>query len=66
MSKTILTYRQKDEFRDYFVSEVMGLNALEESISWIQKNLYPEDVFEESQLSQWAEEKDYVKNKEAG
>ena len=34
---------------------------LDEAIKWIESNLRPEDVFDESALSNWAENNDYIK-----
>lgn len=47
-----------DEMRK---SVEMSSSALDYAISWIQKNLEPDDVFTDTQLENWAESNDYVK-----
>lgn len=50
------TYAQEESFK----SEIIGNGLLEDAITWIKKNLSPEDVFDETDLVTWAEEKGYV------
>ena len=49
-------FRQK-VFLDSIPEGVLG-----EAIDWIAKNLVPEDVFDEKELSEWATENGFVKN----
>lgn len=44
-----------------FIVSIIPTSLLEEAISWIKNNLYPEDVFEEDQLKLWAEENNFTK-----
>lgn len=50
----------KDEknFKDYIVNN----DLLAEAIEWIKSNLDPTDVFDISDLEEWAEDNDYVKS----
>lgn len=34
--------------------------SLEDALEWIQKNLNPEDVYEEKDLEYWAEQNGYI------
>lgn len=44
------------------VDEVkMSNGALDNAIEWISKNLNPDDVFSDKELSAWAEANGYVK-----
>lgn len=48
-----------------FITKVIvpGIPAdiLGDSLTWIQKNLVPEDVFDKKELGEWAEENGYIK-----
>jgi len=39
---------------------VISTTLLEEAMEWIASNLAPNDVFDESDLRDWAEENGYV------
>ena len=43
-----------------FIADVLSTSLLEDSIQWLQDNLSPEDVFEKSVLTEWAEENGFV------
>ena len=43
-----------------FMNEIMASDLLERSIEWIQKNLAPEDVFEEHDLTIWARDNRFI------
>lgn len=45
-----------------FISSVVSSTLLEEAIEWIQDNLYPETVFNENALREWAESNGYVED----
>lgn len=47
--------------RKKFISDVIAYDLLDEAISWIKSNMNPDEVFDESQLEEWAENNDYVK-----
>lgn len=42
-----------------FISTVIGTDLLENAIEWIRKNMNPSDVFNESDLKNWAEDNNY-------
>jgi hypothetical protein len=46
-----------DDFRDEVVS--LPKYLLDDSVSWIQNNLEPDDVFSAEQLETWAENNGY-------
>jgi hypothetical protein len=46
-----------DDFCDQVVS--LPKYLLDDSVSWIQNNLEPDDVFSEEQLEKWAEYNGY-------
>ena len=39
----------------------MSISTLDVAVDWMQKNLEPEDIFSEKQLSNWAEAAGWVK-----
>ena len=43
-----------------FAYEMFGTEKLEQAIEWIQKNLSPEDVFNQEQLDNWAQGNNYT------
>lgn len=45
-----LTTMQKRDF----IGEIVDSEVLEHAIGWIRRNLSPDDVFDDSQLEQWA------------
>jgi len=47
------------EDRD-FIQSVISSTLLEESIEWIKANLEPGEVFEKSELIDWAEAQGYT------
>ena len=47
-----------------FVSHLLPQYPLDEAIYWIAKNLRPADVFDASQLEEWAEENGYAVNED--
>ena len=60
-----MTSAQQDrEFLDGMLHVLRNDRLLETAIEWIQNNLYPEDVFSDKDLDQWAEENEYVKASE--
>ena len=54
----MITLQQEREFM-----EVVS-PSLDEIISWIKRNLTPEDVFDEEDLIEWAEENGYLPDDE--
>jgi len=52
-----MTTRKQDED---FLADMIPTNLLDLSVEWISKNLAPEEVFTEADLSAWAELNDYV------
>ena len=54
------TSRQDADFLD----DVIGNGLLDNSITWIQQHLGPEDVFDKAQLDAWAESNGYTKGAE--
>lgn len=38
-----------------FIDSIISSTLLEEAIEWIKRNLSPEDVFSEKELTYWAE-----------
>jgi hypothetical protein len=50
-------YRQDEAFRNEMVAD----DLLPRAIEWIRANLSPEDVFPESELVEWAEDRGYTK-----
>ena len=44
-----------------FLEAIISNSLLEDATEWIQKNMEPEDIFNEQQLSTWAEDKGYTK-----
>lgn len=51
------TYNENKEFTESVIN-VAGL--LDDAIDYIKSNLTPEDVFDKSDLENWAEENGYV------
>jgi hypothetical protein len=49
-----------EEMETFIETKVNGA-ALDSAISWIGSNLDPDDVFDEKQLSNWAESNGYIK-----
>lgn len=54
------TDRQDKEF----ISNVISKTLLEDAIEWIKSNMTPEDVFEASELSDWATSNGFVKDED--
>lgn len=54
------TDRQDKEF----ISNVISKTLLEDAIEWIKSNMTPEDVFNASELSDWAESNGFVKDED--
>ena len=54
-------FNERQDFLNYFVSEVISSSALENAIDWIKEKLEPEDVFDKDQLENWAEQNGYIK-----
>lgn len=61
------TVRQDKLFADALIKTIVAAIRgedgilLETAIEWMQENLSPESVFNESELESWAEENGYVK-----
>lgn len=60
------TGKQDSDFASSMEEDVkteitVGKGALDNAIWWMQKNLDPDDVFDEKQLSAWAESNGYIK-----
>lgn len=53
-----MTTRKQD---DDFIFDVIGSSLLDSAISWIQKNLEPEEVFTDVELGVWADNQGYKK-----
>lgn len=53
------SYRQDQQFTETLFD---GNNFLQVAIEWIGKNMNPDDVFDEKDLSNWAEENDFTHN----
>jgi hypothetical protein len=51
------TTRRENEM---FAENLLVDDPLDKAIEWIHHNLKPEDVFTQTQLSQWAEENGYI------
>ena len=47
-----------------FLSSVVGKGLLESAIDWIQSNLQPEEVFNDTALDIWATNQGYQKEPE--
>lgn len=45
-----------------FVENVISKTLLEDAIEWIKNNMTPEDVFNVSELADWAESNGYIKD----
>ena len=56
-----MTTREQDE---EFVSDMIGMELLDNAVEWISKNLKPEDVFTDSELEDWALDNGYVAKEE--
>ena len=54
------TSRQNQQFIDTVIPD--GL--LEEAIAWIKSNMTPEDVFEPSELSDWALGNEFIRDED--
>lgn len=54
------TDRQDKEF----VSSIISRTLLEDAIEWIKNNMTPEDVFNSSELSDWALSNGFVRESE--
>jgi hypothetical protein len=44
-----------------FIDEIISTSLLEDAISWISKELSPEDVFKKDELVAWAEDNGFIK-----
>lgn len=44
-----------------FADALLPQYLLDEAISWIKSNMNPDEVFDESQLEEWAENNDFVR-----
>lgn len=44
-----------------FIESVVPTGLLEDAIDWIRNNMKPRDVFEVSDLTDWAEDNDFIK-----
>lgn len=51
--------RDYSEMINGTVTVSIPLSILEDSVEWIKKNMEPEDVFSEDQLSTWAKNNGY-------
>ncbi len=47
-----------------FVGHLLPSCPLDEAIVWITKNMQPEDVFSDKQLTEWAVDSDFIKKVE--
>lgn len=54
------TTRQDQDFIRTVISEAL----LEDAISWISRNMSPEDVFDDRALATWAEDRDYIRRED--
>ena len=52
-----MTTRKQDED---FIAELIQSSLLDSAVEWISKNLAPEEVFTDADLSVWATNNDYV------
>jgi len=59
MYKGVIMATTKTQDRD-FINTTLS-NLLEDSIRWINKNLKPQNVFDEDDLKQWAEDNGFEK-----
>jgi hypothetical protein len=50
-------------FKDEIASQLPD-DLLDTAISWITRNLKPEEVFDDKELENWSEENGYVKEKD--
>ena len=58
---TITTARQDKEFLDLILGDLFrGFDAVV-VLEWVAHNFSPEDVFDETDLNDWAERNNYVK-----
>jgi len=55
-----MTTSRQDEA---FITDVLPGSLLEDAIAWIANNLFPEDVFSDVILSEWAEGNGFEKVK---
>ena len=49
---------------DDFLANVIGSGLLDSAIDWIQKNLQPEEGFDDAALDVWADNQGYKKGEE--
>lgn len=47
--------------RKNFIKDIVPEDLLDMAIEWIKSNMEPIEVFDESQLKEWAEDNEYVK-----
>lgn len=45
-----------------FVKEFLGDDLLDKAVEYIKDNLHPDDVFDESELEEWARDNGFVKS----
>lgn len=50
--------------RKKFISDLMPDDLLDEAIDWIKSNMSPDDVFDKSQLEEWAKDNGFVESDE--
>lgn len=43
-----------------FATDLLGDSLLEEALAWIAKEFEPEDVFEVSELEEWARNNNFI------
>ncbi len=47
--------------RKSFIRDIIADDLLDMAIDWIKSNMNPDEVFDESQLEEWAENNDFVR-----
>lgn len=52
------TYNQEREFKSKVVMDNVLDSILQDAIDWIQKNMNPDDVFTDDDLTSWATSKE--------
>lgn len=57
------TYNQDRDFKKAVVIDNLPDSLLQDAIDWVGKNMDPEDVFSEHDLTTWAESMGFVKEK---
>jgi hypothetical protein len=58
--------KQDRDFKENVIHGNIPDGILGDAVNWVAKNMNPEDVFSEKDLSTWAEENGYILEKDAG